>query len=135
MLTDPVQVQLTHSQVSDARVAGDVQSAITGLLALGPRALVEKRGGQGARVHFGPSAASSAPVEAPGFPVEVANILGAGDAFASGFLFGHIRGWDWRRAARLGNACGAIVVTRHGCANFMPTYDEVMAFVGEHGGL
>jgi 5-dehydro-2-deoxygluconokinase len=86
-------------------------------------------------VHFGQSAASSAPVEAPGFPVEVANILGAGDAFASGFLFGHIRGWDWRRAARLGNACGAIVVTRHGCANFMPTYDEVMAFVDQHGGL
>jgi 5-dehydro-2-deoxygluconokinase len=27
------------------------------------------------------------------------------------------------------------VVTRHGCANFMPTYQEVMAFVEERGGL
>lgn len=38
-------------------------------------------------------------------------------------------------AARLGNACGAIVVTKHGCANFMPTMDEVLAFAEGYGGL
>ena len=69
------------------------------------------------------------------FPVEIYNILGAGDAFGAGFLYGHIHGWGWRKAARLGNACGAIVVTKHGCANFMPTYDEVMAFVAGRGGF
>ena len=52
-------------------------------------------------------------------------MLGAGDAFASGFLYGYLQGWPLERAARMGNACGAIVVTRHGCANFMPTLDEV----------
>jgi 5-dehydro-2-deoxygluconokinase len=135
MLTDPAQISLTHSQVSDARVGGDVESAIRGLLDLGPRALVEKRGSHGARVHLRQPAESPSPIDAPGFPVEVANILGAGDAFASGFLFGHVRGWDWYRAARLGNACGAIVVTRHGCANFMATYAEVMTFVEQHGGF
>jgi 5-dehydro-2-deoxygluconokinase len=31
----------------------------------------------------------------------------------------------------MGNAGGAIVVTRHGCANFMPTLDEVSAFVAD----
>ena len=46
-------------------------------------------------------------IEAPGYPVEVYNILGAGDAFGAGFLYGYIHGWDWRKAARLGNACGA----------------------------
>jgi 5-dehydro-2-deoxygluconokinase len=135
MLTDPSQISLTHSQISDARVGGDVDTAIRGLLALGPRALVEKRGAQGASVHLSGAAEAPTPIDAPGFPVKVANILGAGDAFASGFLFGHLRGWDWYKAARLGNACGAIVVTRHGCANFMPTYDEVMAFVDQHGGF
>src|SRR5918911_2973526 len=135
MLTGPAQISLTHSQVSDARVGGDVVAAIRGLLALGPRALVEKRGRHGARVHLSGATETPSPIEVPGFPVEVANILGAGDAFASGFLFGHLRGWDWYRAARLGNACGAIVVTRHGCANFMPTYDEVMTFVDQHGGF
>jgi 5-dehydro-2-deoxygluconokinase len=33
----------------------------------------------------------------------------------------------------MGNATGAIVVTRHGCANFMPTLDEVNAFVNARG--
>src|SRR5919202_2571723 len=135
MLTDPAQISVTHSQVSDTRVTGYVDSAIRGLLAIGPTALVEKRGAHGARVHLSGAAEAPTPIDVPGFPVEVANILGAGDAFASGFLFGHLRGWDWCRAARLGNACGAIVVTRHGCANFMPTHAEVMAFVDEHGGL
>jgi len=27
------------------------------------------------------------------------------------------------------------VVTKHGCANFMPTYGEVMAFVDHRGGF
>jgi 5-dehydro-2-deoxygluconokinase len=74
-------------------------------------------------------------IDVPGFPVEVQNILGAGDAFASGFLYGLVNGWDWYKAARMGNACGAILVTKHGCANFMPTYDEVMAFIQDHGGM
>jgi 5-dehydro-2-deoxygluconokinase len=135
MLTDPAQVSLTHSQLSDARVQGDVDAACQALLALGPRALLQKRGPEGVRVHLNGAAEVPSPIDVPGFPVEVANILGAGDAFAAGFLFGHVRGWDWYRAARLGNACGAMVVTRHGCANFMPTYAEVMAFVDERGGL
>jgi 5-dehydro-2-deoxygluconokinase len=67
--------------------------------------------------------------------VTVQNILGAGDAFAAGLLYGRLMGWDWYRSARLGNACGAILVTRHGCADFMPTYAEVMAFIEERGGL
>ena len=74
-------------------------------------------------------------VEAATFPVEVYNVLGAGDAFASGFLYGYLKGWDWYRSARMGNACGAIVVTRHGCANFMPYEKEALAFVEAQGGF
>jgi 5-dehydro-2-deoxygluconokinase len=135
MLTDPAQVRLTHSQVSDARVGGDVDAAIAALLALGPRALLQKRGAAGARVHLA-AANGAAPTrqDVPGFPVEVVNILGAGDAFAAGFLYGHVHGWTWARAVRLANACGAILVTQPGCANFMPTYDEVTRFVEQHGG-
>ncbi|MCL4863096.1 MAG: 5-dehydro-2-deoxygluconokinase, partial [Caldilineaceae bacterium] len=131
MLTDPNQMRLTHSQVSDTKVSGNVEEAIRTLLALGPKAVVEKVGAEGARVHL----KGGEVIDAPGYPVEIYNILGAGDAFGAGFLYGHIHGWGWRKAARLGNACGAIVVTKHGCANFMPTYDEVMAFVDSRGGF
>jgi len=135
LLTDPARVQLTHSQLSDARVGGDTEAAIMALLALGPRVLLHKRGAAGARVHLVAPDGERTVIEAPGYAVEVQNILGAGDAFASGALYGYINGWDWRRAARIGNACGAIVVTQPGCANFMPTFDEVMAFVAGRGGL
>lgn len=135
MLTDPKQISVAHSQVSDARVSGDTHAAIQELLGLGPRVLVQKRGAAGSTVHLVADGGSTTQTDVPGFPVEVQNILGAGDAFASGFIYGFVKGWDWYRAARLGNACGAILVTKHGCANFMPTHDEVMAFIQEHGGF
>ncbi len=134
MLTDPAHVQQTQS-VSDTKVQGDVQEGIRTLLSLGPKALVEKRGEAGARVHVRHDAGPAEIIDAPGYPVEIANILGAGDAFASGFLYGHLNGWGWRRSARLGNACGAIVVMAHGCANFMPTLAEVTAFAEARGGF
>jgi len=135
VLSDPSQMTLTHSQISNARVAGDTDAAVAQLLALGPKAVIEKRGEQGARVHLAAPDGGRQAIDVPGFTVEVHNVLGAGDAFGAGFLFGHVSGMDWYHAARIGNACGAIVVTKHGCANFMPTYDEVMAFVSRHGGL
>lgn len=131
MLSDPAQMQLTHSQVSDTKVRGDIEQAIQTLLQLGPQVVIQKRGQHGARIHF----ADGKITDVPGFPVEIYNILGAGDAFGAGFLYGYVKGWDWYKAARLGNACGAIVVTKHGCANFMPTMPEVERFVEPYGGL
>ena len=134
LLTDTRQMQVTHSQVSDTRVAGDVDAAIRTLMGFGPRVLFHKRGAHGSRVNLRQPDGSIQQVDAPGFPVEVYNILGAGDAYASGVICGLVKGWDWYHTARLGNACGAIVVTKHGCANFMPTYDEAMAFMARYGG-
>ena len=131
MLRDESQMSLTHSQVSDTKVAGDTRSAIKTMLGMGPGAVVEKIGPEGARVHL----RSGEVIDAPGFPVAVTNILGAGDAFGGGFIYGLVKGWGWYKAARLGNACGAIVVTEHGCANFMPTMPEVEAFAAPYGGL
>ncbi len=135
MLVDSGQVSLTHSQISDARVEGDTDKAVQSLMALGPQAVLQKRGEEGVRVHLGQQDGSVEQFDAPGYPVQIYNILGAGDAFGSGFLYGHVNGWGWYKSARLGNACGAIVVTRHGCANFMPTMDEVLEFVSERGGF
>ena len=135
MLTDTSMISIVHSQISDARVQGDTEEAIQQLLKLGPHVVVQKRGATGSRVHLVRGDEGARFIDVPGFPVEVQNILGAGDAFASGFLYGLVNGWDWYKAARMGNACGAILVTKHGCANFMPTYDEVMAFIQDHGGM
>ena len=130
-LQEGVSVTVEHSQVSGAHVSGDVLQAVETVLAAGPEALVLKRGGDGTTVYL----KGGERVEAATFPVEVYNVLGAGDAFASGFLYGYLKGWDWQRSARMGNACGAIVVTRHGCANFMPYEQEALTFIEEQGGF
>ncbi len=135
MLVDAAQISLTHSQISDARVTGDTDQAARALLAMGPEAVLQKRGEDGVRVHLKKTGGNIEMIDVPGYPVEICNILGAGDAFGSGFLYGYVNGWGWYKAARLGNACGAIVVTKHGCANFMPTMEEVLAFVDERGGI
>ncbi|MCL6699519.1 5-dehydro-2-deoxygluconokinase [Sphingomonas sp. NSE70-1] len=65
-----------------------------------------------------------------GLPVEVFNVLGAGDAFMAGFLSGWLRNAPVEECCRLANACGAIVVSRHGCAPAMPTKAELDSFLG-----
>jgi 5-dehydro-2-deoxygluconokinase len=130
-LSEDLSVRVEHSQVSGARVSGDVSEAVERILSEGPEALALKRGGEGTTVYL----KGGEQIEAATFPVEVHNVLGAGDAFASGFLYGYLKGWDWHRAARMGNACGAIVVTRHGCANFMPYEQEALSFIEERGGF
>ena len=119
----------TEEEIAAASGSTSVERGAATLLESGIAALVLKRGARGSTI-FRPAAA---PSEVSPFCVEVLNVLGAGDAFASGFLYGYLQGWPLERAARLGNACGAIVVTRHGCANFMPTLDEVAAFIAERG--
>lgn len=131
ILRDSNQIKMRQSQVSDARVAGETERIIETLLTLGPRVLVEKRGARGARVHI----KSGETIEAPGFPVKIYNILGAGDAFAAGFIYGYVKSWDWYKAARMGNACGAIVVTRHGCSAAMGRLEEVLTFIEVRGGF
>jgi 5-dehydro-2-deoxygluconokinase len=133
MVQDPGDIVIRDQQISAPQIRGDIDANIAGILSLsnGPEALVVKRGARGATIHL----RDGETIEAPGFPVEVHNVLGAGDAFAAGFIYGRTKGWDYYRSARLGNACGAIVVTRHGCANFMAFEDEVLAFVKARGGL
>ena len=119
----------TEEELAAASGTADAAAGAAMVLASGIDALVLKRGQRGATV-FRPRVA---PADVAPFTVEVLNVLGAGDAFASGLLYGYLQGWPLERAARMGNACGAIVVTRHGCANFMPTLDEVGAFVTAQG--
>ncbi len=98
MLSDTGQLTITDSQISDPEVSGDLDKAVRELLAYGPEALVVKRGAKGATVFL----EIGEKIEASGFPVEIYNILGAGDAFASGFIYGLLKGWDWYQSGAYG---------------------------------
>ncbi|MBI3763657.1 MAG: 5-dehydro-2-deoxygluconokinase [Chloroflexi bacterium] len=122
----------TEEEIKAAADESDVEAATRRLLKVGRnlRALIVKRGQRGSTVF-----ADGDRIDALPFPVEILNAIGAGDAFVSGFLYGYRRGWDWRKCARFGNATGAIVVTRHACANDMPYEQEALDFVKAHGGF
>jgi 5-dehydro-2-deoxygluconokinase len=125
------QVEIKHQQISAPVIKGNIDESIAKILKSGPEVLVVKRGSKGVSLFRKDGSCR----EVPGFPVEVLNVLGAGDAFASGFIFGYLQGWDLYKACRLGNASGAWVVQKPGCANDMPYYDELMGFVESRGGL
>jgi 5-dehydro-2-deoxygluconokinase len=92
--------------------------------------LVCKRGPMGAQAFFGSIPGSLEDgLSGPGFPVEVFNVLGAGDGFMSGLLAGWIEGRDWETALAYANACGALAVSRHGCAPAYPSRVELEHFI------
>ena len=91
--------------------------------------LVCKRGPMGASAFSGPIPDSLDDGEVgPGFPIEVFNVLGAGDGFMSGLLKGWLDGEDWPTTLKYANACGAFAVSRHGCTPAYPSWKELQFF-------
>ncbi|GEM46267.1 5-dehydro-2-deoxygluconokinase [Deinococcus cellulosilyticus] len=130
MLQHPADIVIRDQQISAPEIRGNIAENIEVLLKLVP-VVVVKRGATGCVIHQ----RGQLPLSVPGFQVEVQNVLGAGDAFAGGLIYGRVKGFDWYTSARIGNACGALVVTRHGCANFNPTWEEVQDLAERQGGL
>jgi 5-dehydro-2-deoxygluconokinase len=117
----------------EIRIAGGSDDVLASLRAIRRKThatIVLKRGPAGCSVISDeiPAKLAELPTIA-GFPVEVLNVLGAGDAFLSGFLSGWLRGRPLAECARLGNACGALVVSRHGCTPAMPSAVELQEFM------
>ena len=90
------QVEIKDQQISAPEIKGDIDLAIKKILATGVETLIVKRGEKGASIHSHDGTMTSV----PGFPVEILNVLGAGDAFASGFLYGIINDWDLYKSCR-----------------------------------
>jgi len=104
----------------------DLLSALRTVRELTAATLVVKLGPQGCTVIHGaiPSRLEDGAIY-PGVRVEVLNVLGAGDAFMSGFLKGWLNDESDERCCQLANACGGLVVSRHACAPAMPTLAEL----------
>ncbi|SDE11755.1 bifunctional 5-dehydro-2-deoxygluconokinase/5-dehydro-2-deoxyphosphogluconate aldolase [Paraburkholderia lycopersici] len=117
------------------RIAGGKQTLVDALKRVREvtdATLLVKRGPLGCQIVEGtvPASLDDLPLQR-GVEVEVLNVLGAGDAFASGFLSGWLRDASLEDCARAANACGALVVSRHGCAPAMPTPVELDYFLRE----
>jgi 5-dehydro-2-deoxygluconokinase len=64
-------------------------------------------------------------VLAPAYPVQVVNGLGAGDGFGGAFSHGVLAKWTLEDTITFANVAGAIVASRLGCSEAMPTREEI----------
>jgi len=124
---------LVIGTIEEFNIAGgsdDIMRSLAAVRECSHAVLVVKRGPLGCAVIEGAIPASlDDAFNGTGVRVDVLNVLGAGDAFSSGFLSGWVRGEDYAACARYANACGALVVSRHGCAPAMPTRVELDYFI------
>ncbi|MHA6298926.1 bifunctional 5-dehydro-2-deoxygluconokinase/5-dehydro-2-deoxyphosphogluconate aldolase [Devosia sp. CAU 1758] len=120
----------TEEEVLIASGADDLISALRTIRSLSSAVIVLKRGPMGCIVYDGaiPEDLEEG-IVGKGFPIEVYNVLGAGDAFMSGFLRGWLRGESHATSATWANACGAFAVSRLLCAPEIPTWTELQFFL------
>ena len=116
----------TEEEFHIAGGSTDTIEALTSIREVSDAEFVCKRGPLGCSVFTGEIPAQlDDGITVHGVRVDVLNVLGAGDAFMSGLLRGYLNDEGWEQACRYANACGALVVSRHGCAPAMPTKLEL----------
>mgnify|MGYP000187484367 CR=1 FL=1 len=119
----------TEEEFHIAGGSTDTIEALRAVRVISGATLVCKRGAAGAVAFTGGIPDSLDEGETgPGFPIEVFNVLGAGDGFMSGLLKGWLDGENWPTALKYANACGAFAVSRHGCTPAYPSWEELQFF-------
>jgi 5-dehydro-2-deoxygluconokinase len=120
----------TEEEFHIAGGSTDTIEALRAVRTVTDATLVCKRGPMGASAFKGDIPDDLDDGEAgPGFPIEVFNVLGAGDGFMSGLLRGWLTGQDWPTSLTWANACGALAVSRHGCTPAYPSWEELQFFL------
>lgn len=117
VLTEPEDAEILISEKEPRKISEKI-------LAMGPEVVVVKLGEEGAL-----AANEKETVQEPGFKVPVVDVIGAGDAFAAGFISSLLRGWSLEKALEFGNAAGALVVTVRGDIENLPSLEDVEKFL------
>ena len=120
----------TEEEFHIAGGSTDTIAALRAVRAKSAATLVCKRGAAGAVAFTGaiPDTLDEGQ-SGPGFPIEVFNVLGAGDGFMSGLIRGWLDAEPWPVALKYANACGAFAVSRHGCTPAYPSWTELQFFL------
>lgn len=65
------------------------------------------------------------------FPVTAFKSFGGGDGYGSAFLYGLFDGKEIMDCLELGSASASMLVSAHGCSEFMPTVEELEKFIAD----
>ncbi|MGE7368580.1 bifunctional 5-dehydro-2-deoxygluconokinase/5-dehydro-2-deoxyphosphogluconate aldolase [Neorhizobium sp. NPDC001467] len=120
----------TEEEFHIAGGSTDTIEALRAVRSVSDAILVCKRGALGAVAMEGDIPDDLDDAQAgPGFPIEVFNVLGAGDGFFAGLLRGWLDDEPWSVTLGYANACGAFAVSRHGCTPAYPSLEELRFFL------
>jgi len=120
----------TEEEIAIAGGNTDTTRALQAIRGLTDAVIVLKRGASGCSIfEAGRIGSVEDGITVSGADIEVFNTVGAGDAFLSGFLYGVLNDLPPAESGALGNACGALVVSRHGCTPAMPSRVELDAWL------
>jgi 5-dehydro-2-deoxygluconokinase len=123
----------TEEEVHIAGGSEDTLTALRKIRSFSKGVIVLKRGPMGCVVYPNeiPTSLEDG-IIGQGFPIEVYNVLGAGDAFMSGFLRGWLKDESFETCATWANACGAFAVSRLLCSPEYLTWTELQYYL-KHG--
>jgi len=108
----------------------DDEDLVRELARKGPEEVVLKRGGAGSLALVGGEV-----LEHPAFTVAEVDPVGAGDAFAAGYLAGHLWNLPAKERLRVANAMGALSVATLGDYEGLPNEDELWDFLDDERSL
>lgn len=107
---------------------GDNQTTVNHLFAHGAELVIIKHGVDGSyayepdgTIHHGQA-----------YKTKVLKTFGAGDSYASAFLYALVKGKDYETALKFGSASASIVVSKHSSSEAMPTVEEIEQLIKEH---
>jgi 5-dehydro-2-deoxygluconokinase len=90
----------------------------------GNKIVIIKHGKKGSTAHTADGDFNIKP-----FPIDATKSFGGGDGYGSSFIFGLLEGWDIIDCLELGSASASLLVNAHGCSLFMPTLEQIQAYI------
>lgn len=113
--------------VLENRENGRNEATIHELFKHSPKLIVIKHGVEGSYAY----AKTGEIFKGKAYLTKVLKTFGAGDSYASAFLYALINGMDIDTALKYGSASAAIVVSKHSSSEAMPTVKEIEQLIAE----
>jgi sugar/nucleoside kinase (ribokinase family) len=110
LLTEYVDIVFLNADEAQALTGVSPESALADIQEKsGVRTIIVKLGSQGSIIQHGETR-----VRIPAVLTEAIDTTGAGDAYAGGFLFGLVRGWDVEKCGHLASRVASLTVAQIG---------------------
>jgi len=114
--------------LENRKIEGNNEDTIQYLFQHSPDLVVIKHGVEGSYAY----AKSGEVFRGLAYKTNVLKTFGAGDSYASAFLYALVSGKDIETALKYGSASASIVVSKHSSSDAMPTVDEIEGLIAKN---